>query len=69
MTCPNANRFFLSCKFEPRYDVKEVDVEKFNELNLAIGVDESTAEVIKAFAEKIYIGDVCVKCGTFVKRV
>lgn len=54
-------------KFQPRYDERYTTA--IEELSKAKGIDEAEGHITKPYLkEKIYIHDICVKCGTLVCR-
>lgn len=57
--CPNG--LFGSHKFEPRYDLGPADLSAFVEF-------KGTPSSLESTRNKIYIRDVCVKCGKTIER-
>jgi len=63
-TCLDAGQL---CQFEPRYDEERhpcFNPAKLNELLK----NNDIKEIRKLFYYKVYVYDICVKCGRVVKR-
>jgi hypothetical protein len=58
--CPRAGRWIGGCKFEPRYSRIPIKAEHAFWL---IG-----QERIDSLAKRIYVRDVCVRCGKAIER-
>lgn len=62
-SCRNEGRWFGGCKFEPRYDTIPPE---------SIGDVKTTVSGMKAFMDaatkKLYVGEVCVRCGRTLHR-
>lgn len=60
--CLRAGRFFGGCKFEPRYDTIPS-----GEINVK-GSSRAATDLIQAAARRIYVRDVCTRCGHTIER-
>lgn len=58
--CERFGKWIGGCKFEPRYDLVPMNMER------AWGYD--VARMIEASKSRVYVADVCVRCGKQVKR-
>lgn len=61
--CPRRGDLFGGCKFEGRYD--EIPPDRCPQFE---GSEEQFAVAIRALTKRIYVGDVCVRCGKTVPR-
>jgi hypothetical protein len=61
-TCTHAGKMFGGCKFEARYD--RIPPEQRKDV---FAPWQSTNE-INARTKRIYVHDVCIRCGEMVKR-
>jgi hypothetical protein len=57
--CPLVNRWFGHCQYEPRYDFV---------LQGNIKMDVGTPEMVEATKNRIYVRDVCTRCGRWIER-
>ncbi|HDR9497071.1 TPA: hypothetical protein QDC06_000258 [Burkholderia cepacia] len=62
--CPRAGRWIGGCKFEARYD----KIPPSDSLVDAVSWSFSAQEIIASATKKIYIADVCTRCGKVIKR-
>ncbi len=62
--CGLKGNWFGGCKFEPRYDEIPVQVKSDNPLVILASSDSFGSPTIK----KIYVCDICVRCGERVNR-
>ncbi|MFL9904689.1 hypothetical protein PQR71_42290 [Paraburkholderia fungorum] len=60
--CPRAGKLFGGCKFEARFDRIPPEQRK------DIFAPYQMIEEINARTKRIYVHDVCVRCGKTVKR-
>lgn len=61
--CPRRGKLFGGCKFEGRYDViPGPPPARFK------GDAEQFEAVARALTKRVYVGDVCVRCGKTVPR-
>lgn len=59
--CPRAGRWFRGCRFEARYD--EVPNSR------PVKMQESSVEAVRAaFYHRVYVRDVCTRCGATIER-
>ena len=59
------------CRFEPRYDECYhpcLNTFKINEALKILNDNRPVEELRKIFYYKVYVHDICVKCGRVVKR-
>jgi len=60
-----------ACQFEPRYDECYhpcLDTFKINEALKILNDNRPVEELRKIFYYKVYVHDICTKCGKVVKR-
>lgn len=60
--CYRLGKLIGGCKFEPRYDLGPPDLSRFTSMKNA------HPEFFEALKPKTYVHDVCIRCGTIVKR-
>lgn len=63
--CTNKGKFFIGCKFEPRYHTTEPSIALIDLLERQWQVSEIDKERLVIHAE--YIHDVCIRCGKIIK--
>jgi hypothetical protein len=61
--CPNEGKLFGGCKFEGRFD--SVPPEKINDIRTTV---DGALRFVAAMTKKIYVHDICVRCGKIIKR-
>lgn len=61
MSCPREGRLIGGCKFQARYDAKLPSALQAISVTLPI-------EAIYAMKDRVYIRDVCTRCGKTIER-
>lgn len=64
LNCPRIDRWFGSCRFEPRYSV---DIPIKNLEAMGAHLDLMNEYQLEALSSETYICDVCIRCGKMVK--
>lgn len=64
--CPRIGKLWRSCRFEPRYDVREPSDALEKQLGRAWAIDEQDKE--RLTVQTVYVQDICVSCGRVVQR-
>jgi hypothetical protein len=69
--CPNPRRWFHRCNFEPRYSTgpaQGLTPEQIASIDKLTMYMEDVPGVIGTLTRPAttYVGDVCIKCGTFI---
>jgi hypothetical protein len=64
--CSRIGKLWRGCRFESRYDVFEPTVTLQKKLEAAWSITELDKE--KLLMQKIYVQDVCIRCGRVIDR-
>lgn len=70
-TCPRRDKLWRPCKFAPRYEYSGYDPKVVEAVMAQPGRSillENDLEVLTASKRRIYIRDVCIRCGRTVVR-
>jgi len=64
LLCPHRGKLIGGCRFEPRYDYGP----PVGSVDAAGRTTRSAISIIEATKPRTYVGDVCIRCGEFVRR-
>lgn len=62
--CPSSHSWFKRCKFVARYDTKTPSKEDIKGIAFYLDV----VDIINAMSAKIYVHDICLRCGKKISR-